>query len=44
MTVTGAAGFVANGIACGIKPSGAADLSLVASADGAAVAAAAVVT
>jgi len=44
MSVTAAAGFTANGIACGIKPSGDPDLSLVATADGAAVAAAAVFT
>ena len=40
MTVTGAAGFAANGIACGIKPSGDLDLSLVATSDGRPVAAA----
>lgn len=44
MSVTAAAGFVANGIAGGIKPSGDADLALVATADGVAVPAAAVFT
>jgi glutamate N-acetyltransferase/amino-acid N-acetyltransferase len=44
MSVTAAAGFTANGIACGIKPSGDPDLSLVATVDGRAVAAAAVFT
>jgi glutamate N-acetyltransferase / amino-acid N-acetyltransferase len=44
MTVTAAAGFSANGVACGIKPSGDLDLSLVATTDGAPVAAAAVFT
>jgi glutamate N-acetyltransferase/amino-acid N-acetyltransferase len=44
VTVTGAAGFAANGIACGIKPSGDLDLSLVATSDGRPVAAAAVFT
>ncbi|HEY8547831.1 MAG TPA: bifunctional glutamate N-acetyltransferase/amino-acid acetyltransferase ArgJ [Acidimicrobiales bacterium] len=44
MSVTAPAGFVANGVACGIKPSGDPDLSLVATADGAAVPAAAVFT
>ncbi len=34
MSVVAAAGFVANGVACGIKPDGAPDLSLVATADG----------
>ena len=44
MTVTGPQGFTAAGIACGIKDSGDADLSLVATADGQPVAAAAVFT
>lgn len=44
MSVTAAAGFVASGLACGIKDSGAPDLSLVATADHAAVPVAAVVT
>jgi len=44
MSVTAPAGFVANGVACGIKPSGDPDLSLVATADGVAVPAAAVFT
>ena len=44
MSVTAAAGFVANGVACGIKPSGDLDLSLVATVDGAPVSAAAVFT
>lgn len=44
MTVTAARGFVAAGLACGIKPSGEPDLSLVATADGRPVPAAAVFT
>ena len=44
MSVTAPAGFTAAGIACGIKESGDLDLSLVATADGEAVAAAAVFT
>jgi glutamate N-acetyltransferase/amino-acid N-acetyltransferase len=44
MGVTVAKGFAANGVACGIKPSGDPDLSLVATADGAPVAAAGVFT
>lgn len=44
MSVTAPAGFTANGVACGIKPSGDLDLSLVATADGQSVAAAAVFT
>lgn len=44
MSVTAAAGFVASGLACGIKESGAPDLALVATADHAAVPTAAVVT
>ncbi|MEO7428582.1 MAG: bifunctional glutamate N-acetyltransferase/amino-acid acetyltransferase ArgJ [Acidimicrobiales bacterium] len=44
MSVTAAAGFTANGIACGIKPSGDPDLSLVATTDGRAVPAAGVFT
>lgn len=44
MSVTAAAGFSANGVACGIKPSGDLDLSLVATTDGSPVAAAAVYT
>jgi glutamate N-acetyltransferase/amino-acid N-acetyltransferase len=44
MSVTAAQGFVANGIAAGIKDSGAPDLSLVATANGTAVPAAAVFT
>ena len=44
MSVTAAAGFVAAGIACGIKESGAPDLALVATADGKPVPAAAVFT
>jgi glutamate N-acetyltransferase/amino-acid N-acetyltransferase len=44
VSVTAAAGFVAAGIHCGIKPSGVPDLSLVATADGRPVPAAAVFT
>ncbi len=44
MSVTAAAGFTASGFACGIKSSGDPDLSLVATADGQPVAAAAVFT
>jgi glutamate N-acetyltransferase / amino-acid N-acetyltransferase len=44
VSVTAPAGFVASGIPCGIKSSGALDLSLVATEDGAAVAAAGVFT
>ncbi len=44
MSVTAPAGFVANGVACGIKPSGDLDLSLVATVDGSPVSAAAVFT
>lgn len=44
MSVTAAAGFVASGLACGIKESGALDLALVATADGRPVPVAAVVT
>ncbi len=44
MSVTAAAGFVAGGLACGIKPSGAPDLAIVATADHAAVSAAGVFT
>ena len=44
MSVTAPAGFVASGVACGIKPAGGADLSLVATADGRPVPAAAVFT
>ena len=44
MSVTAAAGFVAAGVACGIKPSGAADLALVATEDGRPVSVAAVFT
>ena len=44
MSVTAARGFVAAGIACGIKPSGDPDLALVATADGRAVPAAGVFT
>ena len=44
MSVTAAKGFVAGGMACGIKPAGAPDLALVATADRRAVAAAAVFT
>jgi len=44
MSVTAPRGFVAGGVACGIKASGAADLSLVATEDGGAVAAAGVFT
>jgi glutamate N-acetyltransferase/amino-acid N-acetyltransferase len=44
MSVTSPAGFVAAGVACGIKPNGAPDLALVATADGRPVAAAAVFT
>ncbi len=44
MSVTAARGFTANGLACGIKPSGDPDLSLVVTTDGAPVAAAAVFT
>lgn len=44
MSVTSALGFSANGVACGIKPSGDLDLSLVATADGRPVSAAAVFT
>jgi glutamate N-acetyltransferase/amino-acid N-acetyltransferase len=42
VSVTAAQGFVGNGMACGIKASGEPDLSLVATADGQPVAAAAV--
>jgi glutamate N-acetyltransferase/amino-acid N-acetyltransferase len=44
VSVTTPAGFVANGVAAGIKPSGDPDLSLVATADGVAVNAAATFT
>jgi glutamate N-acetyltransferase/amino-acid N-acetyltransferase len=44
MSVTGPKGFAASGVACGIKPSGELDLSLVATVDGRPVAAAAVFT
>lgn len=44
MSVTAAKGFVAAGVACGVKSSGELDLSLVAAADGRPVAAAAVFT
>jgi len=44
MTVTTASGFVAAGVACGIKPEGQRDLALVATADGRPVAAAGVFT
>ena len=44
MSVVAPAGFVAGGVACGIKPSGDADLALVATDDGAPVAAAGVFT
>ncbi len=44
MTVTAPGGFVASGAACGLKASGAADLALVATADGRPVAAAATFT
>ncbi|MGI8684248.1 MAG: bifunctional glutamate N-acetyltransferase/amino-acid acetyltransferase ArgJ [Acidimicrobiales bacterium] len=44
MSVTIPQGFVANGVACGIKPAGRADLALVATADGRPVVAAAVFT
>lgn len=44
MSVTAAKGFVAAGAACGIKPSGEPDLALVATSDGAPVAAAGVFT
>jgi glutamate N-acetyltransferase/amino-acid N-acetyltransferase len=44
MSVTAPSGFVASGVACGIKESGAPDLSLVATADGRPVAAAGVFT
>jgi len=44
MSVTAAGGFTAHGVACGIKPSGDLDLSLVATVDGAPVSAAAVFT
>lgn len=44
MSVTTPTGFVAAGVPCGIKESGDRDLSLVATADGAPVAAAAVFT
>jgi glutamate N-acetyltransferase / amino-acid N-acetyltransferase len=44
MSVVAAGGFTAAGVACGIKPSGELDLSLVAAAGGAAVAAAGVFT
>ena len=44
MSVTDAEGFEAGGIACGIKPSGAPDLALVATADRRAVSAAGVFT
>jgi glutamate N-acetyltransferase / amino-acid N-acetyltransferase len=40
MSVVAADGFVASGVACGIKPSGDTDLALVATADGAPAAAA----
>jgi len=44
MSVVAAAGFVAGGIACGIKESGAPDLAIVATEDHAPVAAAGVFT
>jgi len=44
VTVTSVPGFVAAGTACGVKPSGAADLALVATAEGSAVTAAGVFT
>ena len=44
MSVTAARGFVASGVACGIKPSGQLDLALVATDDNRAVPAAAVFT
>jgi len=44
VTVTAVPGFVASGTACGVKPSGADDLAMVATADGSAVAAAGVFT
>ncbi|HXY92297.1 MAG TPA: bifunctional glutamate N-acetyltransferase/amino-acid acetyltransferase ArgJ [Acidimicrobiia bacterium] len=44
MSVTAARGFVAGGLACGIKPSGRPDLAIVATADHAAVSAAGVFT
>ena len=44
MSVTAAQGFVAAGIAAGVKDDGASDLAVVATADGAPVAAAAVTT
>ena len=44
MSVTDVAGFEAGGLACGIKPSGAADLAMVATADREPVAAAGVFT
>jgi len=44
MSVTAPKGFVANGVACGIKPAGRPDLSLVATADARPVATAAVFT
>ena len=44
MSVTAPAGFVASGVACGVKASGDPDLALVATADGRPVAAAAVFT
>jgi glutamate N-acetyltransferase/amino-acid N-acetyltransferase len=44
MSVTAPRGFTAHGLACGIKPSGDPDLALVATTDGAPVAAAAVFT
>ena len=44
MSVTAASGFVASGLSCGIKETGALDLALVATADRRAVPAAAVVT
>ena len=44
MTVTAAKGFVAGGLACGIKASGAPDLAIVATADGKPVPAAGVFT
>ncbi|MFN2503470.1 MAG: bifunctional glutamate N-acetyltransferase/amino-acid acetyltransferase ArgJ [Acidimicrobiales bacterium] len=44
MSITRAKGFVASGVHCGIKPEGALDLALVATADGVPVPAAAVFT
>jgi glutamate N-acetyltransferase / amino-acid N-acetyltransferase len=44
VTVVAAAGFDAGGVACGVKPSGAPDLALVATSDGVPVAAAGVFT